>query len=221
MSKLKLPLPYISHSSFALFQFDPLEWYQQYYVARVDKQSEPMTLGKIFQLAWSNPKYNYAKALEDEGFTSDKARVITTALANPEVIRLPKKLTEKELIVQGRGLNYPILAQLDGEDTNAQLIVENKFGIPWKQDRLDTGVYWLGDGKRDGLCRDRQKTWYMLAYYIKHRKKPKFVLQSFNKNNGQLTKLWGHSTAYDFDLLIKDINDMVTRIEAGDFEKHI
>ena len=221
MSKLKLPLPYISHSSFSLFQWDPLEWYQQYYVARVEKKSEPMTLGKIFQLAWSNPKFDYTEALKAEGFTSDKARIIKQALENKEVIRLPKGLTEKELIVQGRGLNYPILAQLDGEETNADLIVENKFGVVWKQERLDTGIYWLGDGPRTGLCRDRQKTWYMLAYYLKHKKKPKFLLQSFNGKNGQLTKLWGKSTMYDFDLLINDINNMVTRIEAGDFEKHV
>lgn len=220
MSKLKLPLPYISHSSFALFHFDPLEWYQQYYVARVDKQTDPMTLGKIFQLAWSDPKFDYAKALKKEGFTSDKARIIKQALNNPEVIRLPKKLTEKEIVVQGRGLTYPILAQLDGEDQISHLIVENKFGMVWKQERLDTGEYWLADGPRKGLCRDRQKTWYMLAFYLKYRKKPKFLLQSFNGKNGQLTKLWGHSTMYDFELLINDINNMVTRIEAGDFEKH-
>lgn len=179
-----------------------------------------MTRGKIFQLAWADPKYNYNKALYDEGFTSDNTRIVRQALDNDDVIRLPKKLTEKELIVQGRGLKIPILAQFDGKDTNAHLVIENKFGVAWDQERLDTGVYWLDKKKRDGLKRDRQKEWYMLVYYLKYHKKPKYLLQSFNGKNGKLVKLWGKSTMHDFDLLINDINNMVTRIEAGDFEKH-
>lgn len=218
MSKLKMPLPYLSHSAFALFQRDPMAYYEQYYVGRFQEEKEPMTVGKIFQKAWCDPKYNYVEALKKAGFNGDKARAIKTALEHPATVRLPKKLTEKQRIVTGRGLEYPILAQFDGEDVDANLLVENKFGVAWTQDRVNNGEYYDSEGVKR---RDRQLTWYTLVYWIKYRKFPKFLLQSFNGKHGAPNKFWVKKYAVDLDILVNDINNMVARILAGDFEKHV
>ena len=67
MSKLKVPRPYVSNSQFSLFTRDPMEYYEQYFVAGIEKEGEPLTIGKIFQQAWCDKKYDYAKALEEAG----------------------------------------------------------------------------------------------------------------------------------------------------------
>lgn len=217
MSKLKLPRPYISNSQFNLFTRDPMEYYEQYFVAGIQEEREPLTIGKIFQKAWCDKKYDYAKELEKAGFTSDKARAIKTALEHPATIRLAKGKTEKTLIVQGRGLTYPILAQIDGIDLDINFVIENKFGIPWTQERTDSGMYYAQNGKR---YQDRQLTWYILAYHIKYRRFPKFLLQSFNGKHGAPNKFWVIKYVVDLDMLVRDINNMVALVEAGDFEKY-
>lgn len=217
MSKLKLPRPYISNSQLSLFTRDPMAYYEQYFVARIEEKGEPLTIGKIFQEAWCDKKYDYTKALEEAGFTSDKARAIRTALEHPATVRLPKSKTEKQFIVKGRGLDYPILAQLDGVDPKINLVVENKFGLPWTQEKVDNGMYYAKDGKQ---YRDRQLTWYTLGYWIKYKRFPKFLLQSFNGKHGAPNKFWAKRTPADLDELVVDINNMVALIEAGDFEKH-
>ena len=193
-----------------------MEWYMQYMVARVEKEGEPLTLGKIFQQAMCDKKFDYAKALKEAGFNSDKERIFKRALENRTIVRLPKKNTEKKIIVKGRGLNYPILAQFDGIDTDITLIVENKFGCVWTQQRVDDGIFY--DETRTKR-QDRQITWYILAYYIKYGVMPRFLLQSFNGKNGALVQLWAERTMFDLDKLVHDINEMVARVEAGDFNK--
>lgn len=212
--KLKMPLPYLSVSSFELFEKDPMEWYQQYFVGRLRKESAPMTLGTIFQEAWCNPKYDYAAALKAAGFTSDKARAMRTSLAHPQTVRLPKSKTEREFRAKGLGLKFPILVKADGLDTDVDLIVENKWGAVWSQKRVDDGIYFDADQKRR---QGRQVTWYILGYMIKYGRMPKFLLQSFNGKNGIPNHLWAKRTAYDLDKLVFDINNMVDRVTAGDF----
>lgn len=205
MSELKLPKPYISHSQFTLFKRDPMAYYEQYFVARLDEPTEKMTLGKIFQKAWCDKKYPYEQELKKAGFTSDKLRVIKTALEHPATLKIQKSKTEQQFTVKDPAIDYPILAQLDGLDKDIRLIIENKMGQPWNQARVDT---------------DTQVTWYMLCYKIKYRQMPKFLLQSFNSRNGIPNKFWGKRYKVDFDRLISEINGMVTRIKAGDFEQY-
>lgn len=215
--KIEMPLPYLSNSAFNLYCKDPMEYYEQYFVARVQKEYKPMTEGKIFQEAWCDKKFDYKKALQKEGFNPDRARAIETALSHHATVRLPKSKTEKEYIVKGFGLNYPILAQFDGLDPKAILIVENKWGKPWTAERVENCVYYDRDGTQR---RDRQITWYILAFYIKHRKLPKFLLQSFNSKSGIPNKFWTKRTMDDLHMLVRDINTMVERVQAGDFEKY-
>lgn len=211
---LEMPLPYLSNSSFGLFQKDPMAWYKQYFVARVTEESDPMTLGAIFQDAWCDKKYDYPTRLKDAKFNSDKARAMRNSLQHSQTIRLPKSKTERTIIVKGHGLKYPIMAKFDGLDTTADLIVENKWGVVWNQKRVDDGLYYDQDKKQR---QDRQITWYILAYLIKYKRMPKFLLQSFNGKNGIPNHFWATRTAFDLDKLVFDINSMVDRVRAGDF----
>ena len=201
--KLKMPLPYLSYSAWDLYLRDPMEFYMQYFVGRVDKATDKMTLGKIFQEAWSDPKYNYIKELRDAGFTSNWARIIKTALEHPQTIRLPKRKCEKKLIVQGLGLNWPVMGIFDGDDEDARLIVENKFGAPWNQARADEA---------------KQLTWYAMVCKIKRGYIPKQVLQSINSKTGIPSQYWTRRTNFDIDKLVGEINEMIANVEAGNFE---
>lgn len=198
-----MPLPYLSYSAFWLFQKDPMEYYKQYFICRVDEATPQMMLGKIFQEAWSDPKYDYVAALKEAGFTSDKARIIKTALENKDTLRLPKKKCEKKYTVQGMGLAYPIMGIFDGEDLDARLQIENKFGRHWNQAMADES---------------KQITWYALVCYIKHGYIPKQVLQSFNSNNGQPKQFWTKRYMFDLDKLVIEINKMVEKVQRGEFE---
>jgi len=204
MSKLKLPKPYISPSQLMLFERDPMAYYEQYFVARVDEPTQKMSFGKIFQEAWCDKKYNYEKELQKHGFTSDKLRVIKTALSHPETIRMAKSKTEKTITIKHPKIkDYKLLCILDGEDNNT--IVENKMGAWWTDKTVKDSV---------------QLTWQMLAFYVKNKKMPKMKLQSFNSNNGIPRIFEVKRTKADFEKLVARINSMITRIEAGDFEKY-
>ena len=206
MSKLKLPLPYISHSQFWLFENDPMEYYQQYFVCRIDEPTDKMILGKVFQEAWSDPKYPWRDKLKEAGFNGDKVRVIETALAHKEAVRLAKNKTEKRLEIEHPDVaDYKLLSIMDGLELDIHTITENKMGKWWTQKTVEEST---------------QITWYMMSYYVKYGKMPKLRLQSYNGNNGIPRVFWAKRTKADFDALITRINNMVTRIEAGDFAKY-
>ena len=202
--KMKLPRPYLSYSQFYLYQNDPMEYYQQYYVCRVDEPTPKMLFGKIFQEAWCDKKYDYAKELKAAGFTANYERVIREALSHKSTVFLPKSMTEYRMLVKHPRLNYPVLSIFDGFRPSARLIVENKMGVVWTQERVDT---------------DKQLTWYLLSCKLKLGFVPKMLLQSFNSNNGIPTQYWVKRYQFDFDKLIQDINTMVERLEAGDFDR--
>ena len=204
MSKIKLPKKYISPSQLMLFERDPMAYYDQYFVGRIDSATPKMIFGKIFQEAWCDKKYNYKKELTDAGFTSDKIRVIKTALSHPDTIMVAKNKTEKTIKIKHQGVkDYELLCILDGLDRD--VIVENKMGIWWSEKMVAESV---------------QLTWQMMSYYIKFKKMPKLILQTFNANNGFPRIHIAKRTKKDFDDLIIRINSMITRIEAGDFEKY-
>lgn len=206
MSNLKLPLDYISHSQFYLFMRDPMAYYEQYFVGRVDNATPKMIFGKIFQEAWSDKKYNYEKELYKNGFTSDKLRVIKTALSHPEAKNLPKNKTEKQITIKHPDIKrYKLLSIFDGLEKDKHIITENKMGAWWTERTVQEST---------------QITWYMMSYYIKYGVIPRLCLQSYNANNGFPRKFWAKRTKKDFDNLVIDINSMITRIEAGDFNKY-
>jgi hypothetical protein len=198
-----MPLPYLSYSAWDLYNRDPMAYFQQYYVGRVDKPTLKMTLGKIFQEAWCDPKYDYIAELRRVGFTSDYERIMKTALEHPQLVRLPKKNTEKKYTVTGHGLKYPIMAIYDGEGV-PPILVENKFGAVWNERRVRES---------------KQLVWYSLVYLIKRGKLPKILLQSVNSKNGIPTHYWIRHTILEVDVLVSEINRVVDKIQAGDFEQ--
>jgi len=204
----KLPLPYISYSQWWLFKRDPEEYFQQYYIARVDEQTDPMLLGKIFQEAWCDPEgYDYAKELWDAGFTPDKARIMKTALDHPYLIKAEEmKETEKEIKATPRkkrakelGLTYTIMGVLDGWDGR---VIENKFGAPWSQQRADEA---------------EQATWYALLTYIEEGTIPEIILQSINSRHGIPSCFRTKRNKNDLKQMVEEINNMVKLLRAGDF----
>ena len=204
---MKLPAPYISYSQYWLYRKDPMEYYEQYYIGRVDEPTPPMILGRVFQEAWCDPKYNYTQALIDEGMApaARYSRIIKTALEHPRTIKVAKSKTEKRLKVQGMGLKYPILGILDGFDTDRRVILENKMtNNAWDQDRADT---------------DEQLTWYALAVRLKYGWTPKIILQAVNSKNGIPKQYQTKRYVTQMRDLIININSMVDRIAAGDFEQ--
>jgi hypothetical protein len=203
--KLAMPVPYISPSSYTLFMQDPMAWYQQYFVARTDEATPKMTLGKIFQMAWCDPQYDFSDELKKAGFTSREERIIKTALDHPKTIKFPKDKTEIKIQVTGAGLLHPVLCIYDGLDINKKLSVENKFGASWNQQRANEAV---------------QNTWQMLVCKLKYGFVPKQILQSFNSNNGRPAHFPVKKTAADFKELVENINSMVLRVQAGDFTKY-
>lgn len=200
--KLKMPLPYISFSAWNLYINDPLGYFQQYFVGRVDKPTLKMKIGKIFQEAWCDQKYDYVAKLRELGVTGDYERVMRTALEHPHTVRIKKSQTERKYTVKGRGLKHPVQAIFDGEQEG--LIIENKYGHPWSEK----------------MAREsKQLLWYSLVHLIKRGKMPKILLQSFNSRNGIPYQYWIKHTTYEVDILVQEINNVIDKIKAGDFEK--
>ena len=203
--EIKPPRSYLSHSQFYLFKNDPEEYFRQYYVAKLDRRTKKMHKGKVFQEAWCDPKYKYGPILRKAGFTPDVERAIKTALEHPDTIRVEKRFTEVKLRAKGMGLNCTILGILDGFKKADKLLLENKFGVVWTEDRV---------------AKEVQLTWYMLIVYIKYGFIPKTILQSFNANNGIPTLIKVKRTIADFKELIEDINSVWARIIIGDYNQY-
>lgn len=203
-TKLEMPRPYVSPSQLMLFERDPMEYYQQYFVAKVDMATDKMTFGKIFQEAWCDPKYNYEKELTKAGYTSDYVRVIKAALANPATIKMPKAMTETEITVKTDKMLWPMLCILDGLNPKLKTVVENKMGAWWSEKMVKESL---------------QLTWQMMSVKIDHGFKPKLLLQTFNAKSGIPRLFVAKRTESDFDALVERVNNMVTKVQAGDFTK--
>lgn len=199
---MKLPATYISYSQWWLFTNKPKEYYQQYYVAKLDKPTPKMILGTIFQEAWCDKAYNYKKALKKHGFTREQERVIETALNHPQTIRIPKAQTEITFVIKGMGLKYPIMVKADGFVKKDKHLIENKMGRIWTKEEVETAP---------------QLTWYALGVFLKEGFIPELTLQSFNSRNGIPTVWKTKRTKEDFKFLIESINDMHDSIVSGDF----
>lgn len=202
MKNEKMPLPYISYSAWSLYQNDPMGFFQQYFVGRVDRATIKMKVGKIFQEAWCDPKYDYRKELKDIGVTGDFERVMSTALAHTKTIRVKKQQTEKKYTVKGLGLVYPIQAIFDGEKEEWSMIIENKYGKTWTEEMVKES---------------KQLLWYSLVYFIKRGKMPKILLQSFNSKTGIPTHYYISHSVYELDVLVQEINKTVEKIREGVF----
>jgi hypothetical protein len=222
---MKPPRRYLSHSQFALFNVDPEKYFQDYYVSKIDildddevleSTKQKINLGKIFQLAWCDPEYNYAAALIKAGYTPDFTRAIRTALEHRQTMHVPKSRTEVIMRAKGLGLDCTILSKMDGmqqtshtrrgRTTKDVLIVENKYGKTLSADQVK-----MND----------QFTWYMLTVYIKLGVMPRMLVQSFNSCTGIPTIYDVRRNKADFKSLIERINSTWARIVKNDYTKYI
>ena len=201
------PRDYISHSQFALFNRDPQEYYQQYYVAPVRRSSNKMNLGTVFQKAWCDPEYNYERVLRDLGFTPNYTRAMTTALNHADTVRPPKELTEVEVRAQGMGLDCTILAKLDALVGTRRLpaIIENKYGKPLTPEQVAV---------------NDQFTWYILTVYLDTGVTPGLRVQSYNSSSGIPTIYHVTRTIGELRELAGRIGSVWARIKANDFSQY-
>lgn len=206
-----MPKPYISWSQFWLYQNNPLEYYQQYFVCPIDRKSQKMTLGSIFQLSWCDSKYDYTSELHKAGFTSNYSRIIKTALHHKDTLKINKCETEKKIRltkkeIEDLKISYPILGVLDGFCKEQKLVIENKFGINWTKERVKN---------------DKQITWYSLCVYARYGFIPQVALQSFNSRTGIPNVFRVKRNKSDLRQLVREINNMVALVRAGNFEKYV
>jgi hypothetical protein len=84
-----------------------------------------------------NPKKFYKDTPDNIYLRPDKIQIIERAMVDKNLYRLPPKYCEQSVFVQGKicGLG----AKHDGRITKAgkTLIVENKFGNPWTEERAN------------------------------------------------------------------------------------
>lgn len=186
---------YVSYTQLELLLRDPEEYEKRYVLGLKEEPTEAMTFGKIFQRAWADRTFNYARACAREGLTSDKARIIKTALAQPGIIRVSYKQADEsgmtKVLLEHEPIN--LMANFDGVIEKEMTIIENKTGHPWGQDRVEESL---------------QLTMYA---YVAHKKfnwpldKMKIVLQSFDGYNGKMRQFVTTRSKVDFDDLLDKI----------------
>lgn len=187
-----------------LYLYDPVSYYKQYILGEnfmeelkrtnVDRW-EKIILGTIFQEAWQDPRINWRRKLKDEGFTSNKERIIATALKDPKMIRLP--VTKCELTFRAEYKGIPILIKVDGWDENQELLLENKFGNPRGQEQVD---------------QDNQISFYNLGLKLATGKKPKRnILQSVNDRTGKVDPVETTRSQSDLD----HVGDLILMAAEG------
>lgn len=178
---------YYSYSRLWTYLRDPEEYYRKYVQGFWDPPTAKMLLGTIFSDAYSerkkaetgiafdwrealkHPEKYYKNVPEGTFFTPDFERVMDTALNHPKLVRLPSFLCEQTIRVESK--ICPLLAKNDGFNPKAMLVVENKYGMPWTEDRVES---------------DDQLTFYSYVGYLLKGEIPKIRLQSINRNNGQV-----------------------------------
>lgn len=201
--ELKLPKGYLSYSQINLYLNDPAEYHAQYimgkdFMAEMEKNNpataEKIKLGSIFQDAWAIPTYNWRKELKAKGFTSDKERIIETALKQPNLARMKPSLCDKGFYVEYLGIK--LIIKPDGLDPEARLLLENKFGAPRQQEKVDE---------------DLQLGVYAFGVKLKYGFIPKIILQSVSDTSGRVKQI---ATLRDEDDM-SHVGDLIVQAARG------
>lgn len=201
--KLKLPKGYLSYTQINTYLWDPKEYYEQYilgkdFMAEMKKNHpdrwEKIRLGSIFQDAWAIPTFNWRKALKADGFTSDKERIIKTALADRRLLKMAPSKCDKDFRVEYEGI--PLLIKPDGLDLAARLLLENKFGTPRQQEKVDE---------------DLQLGMYAFGVNLKYGFIPKIILQSVSDTSGRVKQI---ATLRDEDDM-SHVGDLIVQAARG------
>lgn len=170
---------YYSYSALWTYLKNPQEYYRKYILGMWDPPNDKMLLGTIFAMCYKNKNIdvndivlNPTKYIKDVPkeivYTPDKARIMKQALATPQFIRLPKEQCEQSIRIESK--ICPIMSKTDGFDPERMLIIENKYGSCWTEERANS---------------EDQITFYAYVAWLKYGKIPLVRVQTFNRDNGK------------------------------------
>lgn len=179
---------YYSYSKLWCYIKDPQDFYTKYILKIKDPPSGPMVLGRMFSDIYAGltringlkytvddliltPHKYYPDTPKEINFRPDMIRIVNTALKDKNLFRLPPKYCEQEVYVTGKVCNLG--AKHDGriKKDGKVLIVENKFGGPWTEDRANE---------------EDQITFYSYVDYLFTGIIPTVRLQSVNSKTGKV-----------------------------------
>lgn len=208
---LKIPKRHLSYTQVNTYLNNPKEYYDQYVMGKDFMEElkinnpdlwEKIKLGGIFQEAWYDPRINWRKKIKALGFTPDKIRIIETALAQKNIIRMPRNLCERRYYFDVEGI--PFLFITDGFDDGKKFLCENKFGNPRQQEKVDE---------------DLQLSVYCLGIYTLFGWIPKrIVLQSVNDRTGKVNVIETKRAKIDLDHAKDLIIQAARGISLGQWE---
>lgn len=206
---------HFSYSRLWCWLRDPQQYYRQYVLGIQDPSNDRMVLGSIFSDAYADKEFDFRAALikpqkyykncpENLTFTSDYARIMEKALNHRNLLRLPKSMCEQKVYVESK--ICPLMAKHDGRDDKGKnvLIIENKYGTPWTEQKANT---------------EDQITFYSYVDWLLTGKIPLVRLQSVNKKNGEVQAFEVYKTKKDFQILEEKINYIYQNIMAGVYER--
>jgi len=190
---------YISWSQFWLYSKSPRMYFEQYVLGLRPEPTKKMVFGSIFSKAYENRRngrYDPYKELKERGFTADYERVLRSALS--QLPPLEGEECEKTFEIENKPLN--LLGKFDGVIESKNLIIENKTGATWTQERADTAP---------------QLTFYALVYYLATGRNPRMVLNSVRQSDGKVFSFKTKRTVEQMKELKKVIDDVADRIKRG------
>lgn len=153
--------PYLSWSSYDLFCRDQQKWYLKYAYGIEEPANDKMKIGKIFSEAYADPAFDYRTALRKENIPPS-ALTMFESLKDARLIRPELCEVKIECTIDG----VPLIAYFDALRPWDDLIIENKTGAPWTQERADE---------------HGQLTLYGIMYgHVTPGSEPKYLLQSID-----------------------------------------
>lgn len=139
----------LSSSQVLTYDEDPALFHKEYVIGIRRKESQPMSIGKIFSALYADRKFKFKEALQAAKVTNARIyRALEDAIKLFPII--PKRACEYPLKCKYRGWKFR--ATLDGYHQNID--IENKTGqTVWDQQRADESIqvtfqYWV-KWKRD------------------------------------------------------------------------
>ena len=203
---LNLPFKHLSYTQVNTYLNNPKEYMEQYilgkdWMAEIKKTNprlwDKVTLGGIIQDAISDPRVNWIKKLRENGFTSDKERIIKTALNAHNLVKMAPAHSDKKIYVDYCGI--PLVIKPDGWD--GKTLLETKFGAPRNQERIDD---------------DLQISTYVLGLKIHTGKMPKkIVYQVIDDKTGKIRLF--ETTRRDQDL--DHVGNLIIQVARGISER--
>lgn len=168
---------YISFSEFYTFYNDRDKYYLSYILGIQEPPSKPMMFGSIIHKMIEDKTFDYHKAIDEAGFTSDYKRIADKVKDNA-----PSFLEhEKKLFIETD--DFGIFAIIDGVEKDN--LVEIKTGASfWTQERADDSD---------------QITMYSLAWKLKYKELKPFKLISINSKNGKIKEFETSRTEEQID----------------------